>query len=77
MTYYLFRLLTEDHAIEADFACPDDVAAVRAAKNLTADFESVEVWDGNRRLAHLRKGRRESAPANSNDAGRLGVRLRT
>ena len=51
MSYYLFRLLTDAHAIEADFACRDDVEAVRAAENLTVDFESVEVWDGDRRLA--------------------------
>ena len=56
MTYYLFRLLTSAHAIEADVACRDDIEAVRAAESLTVDFESVEVWDGSRRLALVTRG---------------------
>ena len=55
MTYYLFRMMTDAHTFEADCACHDDLDATKAAEGWAVDFLSVEVWDGNRRVAFVTK----------------------
>lgn len=56
MSFYLFRLLAEAVTIEADFQCADDLAAMKAAEGLAADVEAVEIWDGSRLVAFIRRG---------------------
>lgn len=53
MGYYRVRLSTEDHEFEADYAYGDDLAAVAAAEDLTVDFQTVEVWRGEHRVAFV------------------------
>ena len=56
MGSYRFRLLGEGTSgYDADCDCRDDLEALGTAENLSADFE-VEVWHGDRRVAHVKKG---------------------
>jgi hypothetical protein len=56
MASYRFRLLADGKSeYDADCDCRDDLEALGTAENLSADFE-LEVWRGERRLAHVRKG---------------------
>lgn len=55
MSFYLFRLQTAANTFEADCNCLDDNDARSAAQTLAADFETVEVWSGNRHVVSMQK----------------------
>jgi hypothetical protein len=54
MSFYLFRLLAETFTVEAEYQCADDLAAMKAAQDLAADVDAVEIWDGKRLVAFIR-----------------------
>ena len=66
MGHYRFDLLLDGGAIAQSqvHACTDDLAALDLAERLCAR-NAVEVWDGERRVLHVK---RENAMATPNDS---------
>jgi hypothetical protein len=66
MGHYRFDLIGEGGAIaQSQFhACADDLAALDIAESL-CDRNAVDVWDGERRVLHVK---RENAMATPNDS---------
>ena len=55
MNFYLFRLIAEAFTVEAEYQCANDLEALSAAEDLAADVEAVEIWDGKRLVALIRR----------------------